>query len=58
MFQTIQIIDSSETEHTVLAVLENGKPAIAVPSEILPTWFQMYLPSITQKIRDEEPKFF
>ena len=58
MFQTVQIIDSSEAEHTVLAVLEHGKPAIAVPSEILPTWFQTYLPSITQKIRDEEPKFF
>lgn len=57
MFQTVQIIDTSEAEHVVLAVLEDGKPAIAVPSEMLPIWFQHYLPSIIQKIRHEEPKF-
>jgi hypothetical protein len=58
MFQSVQIIDTSEAEHVVLAVLEEGKPANAVPSEMLPQWFQHYLPSITQKIRDGEPKFF
>jgi len=57
MFQSVQIIDSSETEHIVLAVLEDGKPAIAVPSKMLPLWFQRYLPSVTQKIRKAEPKF-
>lgn len=57
MFQTVQIIDTSEAEHLVLAVLENGKSANAVPAEILPHWFQHYLPSITKKIRDREPKF-
>ena len=40
-----------------VAVLEDGKPTNAVPSEMLPLWFQHYLPSITQKIRDAEPKF-
>lgn len=54
MFQSVQIIDSSETEHIVLTVLVDGKPAIAVPSELLPQWFQQHLPSITQKIRDKE----
>ena len=57
MFQSVQIIDTSEAEHIVLAVLEEGKPANAVPAEILPSWFQQYLPSITQKIRDGEPKW-
>ena len=56
MFQTVQIIDTS-AEHIVLAVLENGEPANAIPFEILPFWFQRYLPSITQKIRDGGPKF-
>jgi predicted ABC-type ATPase len=58
MFQSVQIIDTSEAEHIVLAVLENGMPSIAVPSEMLPIWFQQYLPSITLKIRDAEPKFY
>jgi hypothetical protein len=58
MFQTVQIIDTSEAEHAVLAVLADGKPANAVPSKMLPSWFQHHLPSITQKIRDGEPKFF
>ena len=58
MFQTVQIIDTSEAEHVVLAVLEEGKPANAVPSEMLPEWFQRHLPSITQKIRAGEPRFY
>ncbi|WP_315824641.1 zeta toxin family protein [Paraflavitalea speifideaquila] len=58
MFQTVQIIDTSEAEHVVLAVLEEGKPANAVPSEMLPLWFQQYLPSITQKIKAGEPRFY
>lgn len=57
MFQTVQIIDTSG-KHLLLAVLEDGKPATSVPSEMLPPWFQDYLPSITQKIRDGEAKPF
>src|ERR1700761_2312621 len=44
MFQSVQIIDASGAEHIVLAVLEDGRPTIAVPSKILPTWFHHYLP--------------
>jgi hypothetical protein len=58
MFQTVQIIDTSEAEHVVLAVLEDSRPANAVPSEMLLQWFQHYLPYITQKLRDGEPKFY
>lgn len=57
MFQTVQIIDTSAAEHIVLAVLEDGKPANAVPLDMLPPWFQMHLPFITQKIRDAESKY-
>ena len=52
MFQTVQIIDTSEAGHIVLAMLEEGKPANAVPFEMLPAWFQTHLPTITQKIRN------
>jgi predicted ABC-type ATPase len=56
MFQTVQIIDTSEAEHKVLAVLEDGKPGNAVPFEMLPLWFQKHLPFIVQKIQDCKPK--
>jgi hypothetical protein len=58
MFQTVQIIDTSGAEHIVLTVLEDGKPAIAIPSELLPLWFHRYLPAIVQKVRDGESKFY
>lgn len=51
MFQTVNIIDTSEAEHVVLAVLENGTPTSALPFEMLPQWFKRYLPSITAKIK-------
>jgi len=54
MFQTVQIIDTSGTEHVVLAVIENGSPTIAVAAATLPTWFRDHLSSITQKIKEEE----
>jgi predicted ABC-type ATPase len=58
MFQSVQIIDTSEAEHVVLVILEDGIPHIAMPSDMLPPWFQKYLPSITQRILSAEPKFF
>jgi hypothetical protein len=57
LFHSVHIIDTSEAEHPVLAVLILGKPSIAVPSDMHPNWFVRYLPLITQKIRDHEPKF-
>lgn len=56
MFQTVHIIDTSEAEHVVLVVLEEGKPTNAVLSNMLPQWFQQYLPSITRKIHIAESK--
>jgi predicted ABC-type ATPase len=57
LFHSVHIIDASESEHLVLAVLSLGTRSIAVPSDLLPNWFVSYLPLITQKIRDHEPKF-
>jgi predicted ABC-type ATPase len=57
LFHSVHIIDTSEAEHLVLAVLNLGKPSLAVPSNMLPIWFVGYLPLITQKIRNYEPKF-
>lgn len=54
LFQTVQIIDTSEAEHIVLVVIANGSPTNVVPSARLPDWFQGYLPSIVQKIKDVE----
>jgi predicted ABC-type ATPase len=57
MFHTLQIVDTSETEHQVLASLELGIPKLAIPVELLPHWFRTYLPAIVQRISDHEPKF-
>ena len=57
IFHSVHIIDTSEAEHLVLAMLSHGKPSIAVPPDMLPNWFVRYLPLITQKIRDDGLKF-
>jgi len=57
MFHTLQIVDTSETEHQVLVTLELGIPKLAIPVELLPNWFCTYLPAIVQRISDHEPKF-
>lgn len=54
MFETVQIIDTSEAEHIVLAVIANGLPINSVLFATLPIWFQSHLSSIAQKIRDKE----
>ena len=58
MFHTLQIVDTSETEHEVLATLELGIPKLAIPVELLPSWFHTHLPAIVERISDHEPKFF
>jgi predicted ABC-type ATPase len=50
MFDTVQIIDTSESEHIVLAVLERGNVIHALKSAMLPSWFHIYLPNIVGKI--------
>lgn len=53
-FDSVQIIDTSEAEHQVLAVLQEGIPVSAIASELLPAWFQTNLPVIVNKIRELE----
>ncbi|MEO6129995.1 MAG: zeta toxin family protein [Ferruginibacter sp.] len=54
LFNTVQIIDTSETEHRVLCVLENKEINSAIPSNSLPEWFQINLPSLLAKIQEKE----
>ncbi|HTD93245.1 MAG TPA: zeta toxin family protein, partial [Chitinophagaceae bacterium] len=51
MFNSVQIIDTSEAAHEVLTVLQEGIPMSAVDSAILPGWFVQGLPDITAVIR-------
>lgn len=50
MFDSVQIVDTSEAEHKVLCVLSNGKVESAVEPANLPDWFQVNLKMITEKI--------
>ncbi|MBN9381107.1 MAG: zeta toxin family protein [Chitinophagaceae bacterium] len=50
MFHKAQIIDTSETEHQVLAILIEGEPILFVSYMELPDWFRINLPAITHKI--------
>ena len=54
IFDSVQIIDTSEAEHKVLAILQNGKCQSAIPSGQLPEWFTNNLPRITQSIIQSE----
>lgn len=50
IFNSLQVIDTSETEHKLLCVFMNGEVESAIHSTLLPTWFQNNLPQLTGKI--------
>jgi hypothetical protein len=54
LFDRVQIIDTSEAEHIVLAIFDKGQPAVAIPSKDLPNWFRNHLPDMALKIEEEE----
>jgi predicted ABC-type ATPase len=54
LFNTVQIVDTSETEHKVLCVFANQEINSAIPSNELPEWFQVNLPDIVAKIKEKE----
>ena len=54
LFHSVRIIDTSDTEHRILVVLNSGQPTLAIPSRELPTWFRTNLPNIIGKIRLKE----
>ena len=51
LFHSVRIIDTSDSEHRVLVVLNSGQPTLAIPLNELPDWFHHSLPIITQKIK-------
>ena len=56
IFNSLQIIDTSETEHKVLCVFKNGEVETAIPSILLPKWFQINLPHLLNIIKAKEIK--
>ncbi|MEP7142241.1 MAG: zeta toxin family protein [Ferruginibacter sp.] len=54
IFNSLQLIDTSETEHKVLCVFINGEVESTIGSALLPAWFQINLPQLTRKIKETE----
>jgi len=51
LFDSLQIVDTSETIHLLITVFSNGQPIFALPPSLIPTWFSVYLPNLYSKIR-------
>jgi predicted ABC-type ATPase len=51
IFDTLQIVDTSTTEHKVLCMVLNGKVKSSISHILLPDWFQTYLPELAEQIR-------
>lgn len=49
MFDSVQMVDTSEIEHKVLCVLSNGEVTSSVSHESLPEWFATKLKNITAR---------
>ncbi len=54
LFDSVQIIDTSEVEHKVLCILTNGFITLSVNAEVLPDWFVINLKTITNGIISNE----
>ena len=50
MFDSVHIVDTSETEHHVLAIFEFGLCNVALAKELMPEWFVCYLPSLFERL--------
>ncbi len=50
MFNSVQIIDTSELEHIVIATYQNGGLVNSIAREVLPVWFTTYLPALAAQI--------
>jgi predicted ABC-type ATPase len=57
MFDTVQIVDTSEAEHKVLCVICNGSIKSAINAELLPDWFSVNLKEIAKLIQEIEKGF-
>ncbi len=56
IFDTVQIIDTSDLFHQVLVIISNGQPVSFIPSSQLPKWFINNLFEITTAIKNSEQK--
>jgi predicted ABC-type ATPase len=54
MFDSVQIVDTSEAEHKVICVLSNKDVVSAIDTVSLPDWFRDNLKIITAKISRKE----
>ncbi len=50
MFDTVQVVDTSETEHLVLATFTNGTAHSYIPYTELPEWFCKHLSNMADRI--------
>lgn len=50
IFDTVQIVDTSELDHKLLAGVNNGDIQYSVSLTELPEWFKTHLPNLVQKI--------
>ena len=53
MFDTVQIVDTSEIDHKALCVFSDGEVSSLVSPQLLPEWFTKYLKNITAKIQNK-----
>lgn len=51
MFDSIKILDSSETSHSLLVHLADGKVHYTLPPDQLPAWFLRGLPNLTALVK-------
>lgn len=52
MFDSVQVIDTSEIEHRHLVSFLSGSPVLPTSSNMLPEWFQKYLPEMNKLIKE------
>ena len=50
MFDTVQVVDTSEAEHLVLVTFTNGNAYSYIPYDELPEWFCKYLSNLAVRI--------
>ena len=50
IIDNLQIIDSSEAEHLLIASFQNGECDFSIPKSQIPEWFSKYLPVLHGKI--------
>jgi predicted ABC-type ATPase len=54
MFDSVQVLDTTEVEHQLLVVFEENAPVFTRSSGLMPEWFRRYLPVMYSRIEDTE----